>query len=164
MIQNVCNDFTFALPRVINVNVKQSTERIMIMTEELTREQIAEKYEANFQKFIDGLEKLSKQCGIAISACGCFPAYDLDGFKAITYKRDSSSGDLDIASITFSDRHPNKQYQTQPGERAIIGLDNGRPPTITTFACQTWKESSAIGHRTEPQTAYPYYIRSQRRR
>ena len=49
------------------------------------------------------LEKLSKQCGIAISACGCFPAYDLDGFKAITYKRDSSSGDLDIASITFSD-------------------------------------------------------------
>lgn len=41
------------------------------MTEELTREQIAEKYEANFQKFIDGLEKLSKQCGIAISACGC---------------------------------------------------------------------------------------------
>ena len=82
------------------------------MSEELTREQIAEKYEANFQKFIDGLEKLSKQCGIAklskqcgiaISACGCFPAYDLDGFKAITYKRDSSSGDLDIASITFSD-------------------------------------------------------------
>ncbi len=48
------------------------------MTEELTREQIAEKYEANFQKFIDGLEKLSKQCGIAISACGCFPAYDID--------------------------------------------------------------------------------------
>ncbi len=73
------------------------------MTEELTREQIAEKYEANFQKFIDGLEKLSKQCGIAISACGCFPAYDLDGFKAITYKRDSSSGDINIESITFSD-------------------------------------------------------------
>uniref|UniRef100_UPI004026A683 hypothetical protein n=1 Tax=Candidatus Stercorousia sp. TaxID=3048886 RepID=UPI004026A683 len=73
------------------------------MTEELTREQIAEKYEANFQKFIDGLEKLSKKCGIAISACGCFPAYNIDGFKAITYKRDSSSGDLGIVSITFND-------------------------------------------------------------
>ena len=73
------------------------------MTKELTSEQIEEKDNENFQKFIDGLKKLSKECGIAISACGCFPAYDLDGFKAITYKRDSSSGDLDISSITFSD-------------------------------------------------------------
>ena len=73
------------------------------MTEELTREQIAETYDANFQQFIAGLEKLSKECGIAISACGCFPAYDIDGFKAITYKRDSSSGDLGIVSITFND-------------------------------------------------------------
>lgn len=73
------------------------------MTKEVTEEQIAEKYEANFQKFIDGLEKLSKKCGIAISACGCFSAHDIDGFKSITYRRDSSSGDIDIESITFSD-------------------------------------------------------------
>ncbi len=70
---------------------------------EMTREQINKKYDQNFQKFIDGLEKLSKECGIAISACGCFKCYDLDGFKEITYKRDSSSGDLDIVSIIDSD-------------------------------------------------------------
>lgn len=70
---------------------------------ELTREQIEEKYDQNFQKFIDGLEKLSKECGISISGCGCFKCYDLDGFKNITYTRDSSSGDLDIISIIDSD-------------------------------------------------------------
>ncbi|HIT92452.1 MAG TPA: hypothetical protein IAD11_05960, partial [Candidatus Stercorousia faecigallinarum] len=48
MIRNICNDLMRRVFRVINVNVKQSNERIMIMTEELTREQIAEKYEANF--------------------------------------------------------------------------------------------------------------------
>lgn len=70
---------------------------------DLTRKEIAKKYDQNFQKFIDGLEKLSKECGIAISACGCFACYDLDGFKDITYKRDSSSGDLDIISVIDSD-------------------------------------------------------------
>ena len=70
---------------------------------ELTKEQIKEKYDQNFQKFIDGLEKLSKECGLAISACRCFSCYDLDGFKDITYKRDSSSGDIDIVSIIDSD-------------------------------------------------------------
>ncbi|MBR6126245.1 hypothetical protein IKQ21_01020 [bacterium] len=70
---------------------------------ELTREQIEKKYDKNFQKFITGLEKLSKECGIAISACGCFDYYDLNGFKEVVYKRDSSSGDLDIVSIIDSD-------------------------------------------------------------
>ena len=69
---------------------------------DLTREEIEEKYDRNFQKFIDGLEKLSK-CGLAISACGCFACYDLDGFKEITYRRDSSSGDIDIVSVIDSD-------------------------------------------------------------
>ena len=69
----------------------------------LTQEQIDEKYEQNFQKFITGLEKLSKECGIAIEACGCFECYDLNGFKHIEYRRDSSSGDLDIVSIIDSD-------------------------------------------------------------
>ncbi len=70
---------------------------------ELTREQINTKYDQNFQKFIDGLEKLSKECGIAISACGCIRCYDLDGFKKVTYKRDSSSGDLRTISVIDSD-------------------------------------------------------------
>ncbi len=69
----------------------------------LTREEIEKKYDQNFQKFIDGLEKLSKECGLAISACGCFDCYDLDGFKEITYERDSSSGDIIIASVIDSD-------------------------------------------------------------
>ena len=34
---------------------------------ELTREEIEIKYDQNFQKFIDGLERLSKKCGIALS-------------------------------------------------------------------------------------------------
>lgn len=70
---------------------------------ELTNEQIEEKYDKNFQKFITGLEKLSKECGIAISACGCFDYYDLDGFKEVVYKRDSSSGDLCIEKLIYSD-------------------------------------------------------------
>ena len=70
---------------------------------ELTREQIEEKYDNNFQKFITGLEKLSEECGIAISACGCFDYYDLDGFKEVVYKRDSSSGDLSIEKLIYSD-------------------------------------------------------------
>ena len=70
---------------------------------ELTQEQIEEKYEKNFQKFITGLEKLSKECGIAIEACGCFAYYDINGFKNIEYRRDSSSGDIDIVSVIDSD-------------------------------------------------------------
>lgn len=70
---------------------------------ELTREEIEKRYDANFQKFITGLEKLSKECGIAIRASGCFDYYDLNGFKEITYRRDSSSGDLEVVSIIDSD-------------------------------------------------------------
>lgn len=70
---------------------------------DLTQEQIDAKYEENFQKFIDGLEKLSKECGIAIEACGCFGCYDLNGFKDIKYRRDSSSGDINIESVIDSD-------------------------------------------------------------
>lgn len=52
------------------------------------------KYDQNFQKFIDGLEKLSKECGIALKVVGGICAYDLKGFKEIKYNRDSSSGDI----------------------------------------------------------------------
>ena len=64
------------------------------MTKELTQEEIDTMYEQNFQKFIDGLEKLSKECGIAIDVIGGIYAHDLYGFKEITYSRDSSSGDI----------------------------------------------------------------------
>lgn len=61
---------------------------------ELTREEIEIKYDQNFQKFIDGLERLSKKYGIALSVVGGICAYDLEGFKEIKYTRDSSSGDI----------------------------------------------------------------------
>ena len=61
------------------------------------------KEEKNYQKFISELEKLSKKYGIGLSACGCFDYWDEDGFQKITYKRDSSSGDLRIDELIFSD-------------------------------------------------------------
>ena len=69
---------------------------------ELTQKQIEETYHKNFQKFIKGLEKLSKECGIAIRACGCFDYYDINGFKDIKYNSDSSSGDLNIEKVIYS--------------------------------------------------------------
>ena len=69
----------------------------------LTQEKIDAKYEANFQKFITGLEKLSKKYGIGISGCGVFDYWDENGFKEIEYTKDSSSGDLRIEKLIFSD-------------------------------------------------------------
>lgn len=60
----------------------------------MDREEIELKYDQNFQKFIDGLERLSKKCGIALQVVGGICAYDLEGFKEIKYTRDSSSGDI----------------------------------------------------------------------
>jgi len=71
------------------------------MSDELTAKQ-EEKLEQNYLKFIDELEKLSQKYGFAIQACGCF-YWDVDGFQNIKYKRDFSSGDLDIDELTFSD-------------------------------------------------------------
>ena len=62
-----------------------------------------ENEERNYQCFIKDLEKISKKYGIGLNACGCFDFYDEDGFQNITYKRDSSSGDLVIEELTFSD-------------------------------------------------------------
>ena len=49
------------------------------------------------------LEKLSKKYGIGISGCGVFDYWDEDGFKEIEYRKDSSSGDLRIDKLVFSD-------------------------------------------------------------
>ena len=62
-----------------------------------------EKEERNYQKFINELEKISKKYGIGLIACGCFDYWDENGFKSIEYSRDSSSGDLMIRELTFSD-------------------------------------------------------------
>ena len=62
-----------------------------------------EKEELNYQAFMNELEKLSKKYGIGILACGCFRYWDEDGFKKISYKKDSSSGDLIPQEIVFSD-------------------------------------------------------------
>ena len=61
------------------------------------------KEERNYQAFITELEKISKKYGIGLNAVGCFDFYDEDGFKSIKYIRDSSSGDLIIDELTFSD-------------------------------------------------------------
>jgi len=61
-----------------------------------------EKYEKNYQGFMKELTKISKKYGIAISACGCFRYYDLNGFKDIEYYDDSSSGDIRLAGIIYS--------------------------------------------------------------
>lgn len=62
-----------------------------------------QKREKDYQNFISDLEKISKKHGIGISAVGCFKFFDIDGFQEIKYHRDSSSGDLDIDALTFSD-------------------------------------------------------------
>ena len=62
-----------------------------------------DKEERNYQAFITELEKISKKYGIGLNAVGCFDFYDEDGFQNIKYKRDSSSGDLIIDELTFSD-------------------------------------------------------------
>ena len=49
------------------------------------------------------LEKLSKKYGIGISGCGVFKFWDEDGFKEIEYTNDSSSGDLWVNKLVFSD-------------------------------------------------------------
>ena len=49
------------------------------------------------------LEKISKKYGIGISGCGVFDFFDENGFKEIKYRKDSSSGDLRIEKLVFSD-------------------------------------------------------------
>lgn len=62
-----------------------------------------DKQEKNYQAFMNGLEKLSKKHGIAINACGCFYYDDGEPFQQIEYRRDSSSGDINIDNLIFSD-------------------------------------------------------------
>ena len=62
-----------------------------------------DKEERNYQAFITELEKISKKYGIGLNACGCFDFWDENGFQSISYHRDSSSGDLQIKELTFSD-------------------------------------------------------------
>jgi len=62
-----------------------------------------EKEEKNYQGFIKDLEKISKKYGIAIEGCGLFTYYDLNGFKNIEYSKDSSSGDIWVKKLTYSD-------------------------------------------------------------
>ena len=62
-----------------------------------------EKEEKNYQGFITELEKISKKYGIAFEAIGGFAFSDENGFKSIEYSRDSSSGDLLVKELTFSD-------------------------------------------------------------
>ena len=61
------------------------------------------KQEKNYQAFISELEKISKKHGIAIQACGCYFYDEGVPFQEIEYRRDSSSGDLDIDTLIFSD-------------------------------------------------------------
>ena len=84
----------FAVMKVINVIVDKRKERLM---------RLDDKQEKNYQKFISELEKISKKYGIAISACGCFYYDDGVSFQEIEYRRDSSSGDLNIDKLIFSD-------------------------------------------------------------
>ena len=62
-----------------------------------------DKEERNYQAFMNELEKLSKKYGIGISGCGVFDYWDENGFKEIEYRKDSSSGDLRIEKLVFSD-------------------------------------------------------------
>ena len=61
------------------------------------------KEEKNYQNFMNELEKISKKYGIGLMGCGCFRYWDEDGFQKISYTRDSSSGDLMIEELVFSD-------------------------------------------------------------
>lgn len=62
-----------------------------------------QKEERNYQAFITELEKISKKYGIAFESVGGFAFSDENGFKSIKYSRDSSSGDLLVKELTFSD-------------------------------------------------------------
>ena len=62
-----------------------------------------DKEEENYQNFITELEEIAKKYGIGLSAVGCFKFWDENGFKSIKYHRDSSSGDLLIKELIFSD-------------------------------------------------------------
>lgn len=53
----------------------------------LTIEEQDKKYKSDMSKFLDGLEKLSKECGIAIEAYQCVKFYSTNGIKEIKYKR-----------------------------------------------------------------------------
>lgn len=64
---------------------------------------LEEKEEQNYQAFITELEKISKKYGIAFEAIGGLAFSDENGFKSIKYSRDSSSGDLLVKELTFSD-------------------------------------------------------------
>ena len=57
----------------------------------------------NYQAFMDELEKISKKYGIAFEGCGVFAFSDENGFKNTKYRKDSSSGDLRIDELVFSD-------------------------------------------------------------
>jgi len=50
-------------------------------------------YDVLFQRFVEGLEKLSTECGIAIQVVGGISFYE-DGLEHIEYSRDSTSGDI----------------------------------------------------------------------
>ena len=64
---------------------------------------LEEKEEKNYQAFMDELEKISKKYGVAFEGCGVFAFCDKNGFKSIKYRKDSSSGDLRIDELVFSD-------------------------------------------------------------
>ena len=53
----------------------------------LTAEEHDKKYESDMTKFLDELEKLSKECGIAIEAYQCVKFYSPYGIKKIKYKK-----------------------------------------------------------------------------
>ena len=88
-----------------------------------------EKYEKNYQGFMKELTKISKKYGIGINACGCFDYYDLNGFKDIEYYNYSSSGDIRIAGIIYSDGT----------EAELYGMKNDRRFKIKkVFSCTLW--------------------------
>lgn len=62
-----------------------------------------EKEERNYQNFMIELEKIAKKYGIGLAGCGTFKYSDANGFQSIEYRKDSSSGDLKINKLIFSD-------------------------------------------------------------
>ena len=64
---------------------------------------LEEKEEKIYQVFMKELEKISKKYGIAFEGCGVFAFCDEKGFKSIKYRKDSSSEDLRIDELVFSD-------------------------------------------------------------
>lgn len=64
---------------------------------------LEDKEEQNYQAFITEFERISRKYGIAFEAVGGLAFSDVNGFKEIKYSRDSSSGDLIIKKLIFSD-------------------------------------------------------------